>query len=315
MSESPAQCLLEMAEIACGLRFPEGPVSLEDGSVLLVEMQRQTLSRVMPDGSVEIVAHLGGGPNGAAIGPDGACYVCNNGGHEWFERGGFLFPTRASADYGGGSIQRVDLQTGKVSTLYTHCGGERLKAPNDLVFDAQGGFWFTDHGKTHQRHHDLGSIYYAQIDGSGIDEVVFPINGPNGIGLSPNETTLLATETHTARIWSFTITAPGKIGVKSGPSRVEIGQCLAGLPGYQNLDSLAIEEHGNICVATLIAGCITVVTPAGKILEVYPVADRFPTNICFGGSDMCDAFIALGGTGKLVRARWPRPGLRLLHQR
>src|SRR3954452_23176889 len=70
----------EIRVIATGLRFPEGPVAMKDGSIVLVEIERQTLTRVHPDGRTEIVATTGGGPNGLAIGPDGAFYVCNNGG-------------------------------------------------------------------------------------------------------------------------------------------------------------------------------------------------------------------------------------------
>ncbi len=70
----------EMREITDGLMFPEGPIAMPDGSVLLVEIARRTLTRVHKDGSKEIVAETGGGPNGAAIGPDGKCYICNNGG-------------------------------------------------------------------------------------------------------------------------------------------------------------------------------------------------------------------------------------------
>src|SRR5829696_6974627 len=76
---------LEGKVVASGLRFPEGPVPLSDGSVLVVEIERGTLTRVLPRGTTEVVAFLGGGPNGAAIGPDGACYVCNNGGSTWTE--------------------------------------------------------------------------------------------------------------------------------------------------------------------------------------------------------------------------------------
>ena len=65
--------------VATGLEFPEGPVCMADGSIVLVEVKRGTISRVDPDnGSVEVVAQPGGGPNGAAVGPDGALYVCNN---------------------------------------------------------------------------------------------------------------------------------------------------------------------------------------------------------------------------------------------
>ena len=54
-------------EITSGLQFPEGPIAMPDGSVILVEIARETLTRVMPDGKQHIVAKLGGGPNGAAM--------------------------------------------------------------------------------------------------------------------------------------------------------------------------------------------------------------------------------------------------------
>jgi len=66
----------EVRIIASGLEFPEGPVALPDGSVLVTEIAAGTLAKVFPDGSIEHIAHLGGGPNGAAIGPDGAGWVC-----------------------------------------------------------------------------------------------------------------------------------------------------------------------------------------------------------------------------------------------
>ena len=68
----------EFSEVA-KLEFPEGPIWMPDGSVLVVEIKRGTLSRVSPDGTVSVVADLGGGPNGAAIGPDGAAYVGTGG--------------------------------------------------------------------------------------------------------------------------------------------------------------------------------------------------------------------------------------------
>ncbi len=174
--------------IARGLRFPEGPIAMPDGSVVLVEIGRGTLTRVKSNGAVEVIAELGGGPNGAAIGPDGKCYVCNNGGFKWIERNGRLYPSEQPDDYRGGSIQRVDLNTGKFETLYDACDGRKLCGPNDIVFDRSGGFWFTDHGKTRARERDRTGVFYARADGSRITEAIFPLEGPNGIGLSRDET-------------------------------------------------------------------------------------------------------------------------------
>ena len=168
----------QLREITSGLQFPEGPVAMNDGSVLVVEISRGTLTRVRPNGTKEVVAETGGGPNGAARGPDGKVYICNNGGLKLTEDGS---PTEGlPPGYTSGCIQRVDLASGKVDVLYTECNGHPLRGPNDIVFDSTGGFWFTDFGKVQERQKDRTAIYYAKPDGSLIKEMIFPIDGPNG---------------------------------------------------------------------------------------------------------------------------------------
>ena len=136
---------MHIRELATGLQFPEGPVAMDDGSVLLVEIARGTLTRVRHDGLVQVVADLDGGPNGAAMGPDGAVYVCNNGGFRWHtEADGCHRPVGQADDYSGGRIERVNLATGRAERLYDTADGGALCGPNDIVFDAQGGFYFTD---------------------------------------------------------------------------------------------------------------------------------------------------------------------------
>lgn len=292
-----------------GLLFPEGPVPLADGSVLVVEIARGTLTRVAPDGSKHVVAELGGGPNGAAIGPDGHVYVCNNGGFEWHEIDGGLVPGLTPADYTGGSIQRVDLATGAFTTLYTHCDGERIKGPNDLVFDTRGGMWFTDNGKRYARSEDIGAVYYAAADGSKISEQVYPCSHANGIALSPDESTLYMAETMAGRVKKFALEAPGKAIVPEGLLNPE--PILYGAPGFDLYDSMACEANGNICVATLSRGGISVISPAGELVEFVALPDPAVTNIAFGGSDMMTAYITLSLTGQLVKMSWPRPGLKL----
>ena len=304
-----------LVEVASGLQFPEGPVALDDGSVLLVEIERGTLSRVLPDGSVEVVADLGGGPNGTAFGPDGRVYVCNNGGFFDYERSsGIAIPHPDSATWEKGSIQRVDPATGGSEVLYRDCNGQPLLAPNDLVFDRHGGFWFTDHGV---RSGDAAagpagapSVLYSTVDGSSIVGVLWGLDATNGIGLSPDGTTLYVAETYTGRLFSFDVTGPGEVA----GSTIADGRLLYDADGSALFDSLAVASDGSVCVATLLTGGITVVPADGGVPTFLSTGDPLTTNICFGGSDGRTAFITCSGTGRLLRCTWPVAGADLAHR-
>jgi len=300
-----------LTQVASGLRFPEGPVAMPDGSVILVEIERRTLSRVTPAGTVQVIATLGGGPNGAAMGPGGKIYVTNNGGLKFVERPGRLFPVAQADDYTRGSIQVVDPVTGKFETLYDACDGQRLRGPNDLVFDRAGGFWFTDLGKTRERDADRGAVYYAKADGSSITEAIFPLERPNGIGLSPDERTLYVAETPTARCWAFALSGPGRIESANGVYRGEKGRVVAGLGGYQMFDSLAVDSEGHVAAATLITGAVSDIWPDGSRVDQYTLPDMMVTNVCFGGRGLRTAYATLSMGGTLVSFEWPRPGLPL----
>ena len=307
---------MKIREIASGLQFPEGPVAMDDGSVLLVEIARGTLSRVTPDGRVRVVADLGGGPNGAAIGPDGAVYICNNGGFRWHtEVDGCHRPVGQAADYSGGRIERVDLSTGRFERLYDSVDGLALRGPNDIVFDAHGGFYFTDLGKVRDTEIDRGGIFYGRPDGRSVSVIARPVMTPNGIALSPDGATLYYAETEGARLWAFEISAPGQVHKQGWPSP-HGGRMLAASPGghYQRFDSMAVDALGNLCIATLIHGGISIVSPDGSMSSHVPLPDRFTTNICFGGRDRRTAYVTLSGSGKLVAIDdWPVPGLALSH--
>ena len=304
--------MAELTEITDGLRFPEGPIAMPDGTVILVEMFGPRLTRVHPDGRKETVAEVPGGPNGAAVGPGGDVYVCNNGARfTAVDFNGLCFPGPPDmAKYLGGSIQRVNIATGAVTTLYSECDGHPLRAPNDLVFDAHGGFYFTDHGLAHDRIEHQTGIYYAKADGSAITEIVFPASHPNGIGLSPAGDVLYWAETQNGRLQRRRITAPGVI---EPPAPLDPFACLYGFPGFQLLDSLAVDSAGNVCVATLVNGGVSVVSPEGELVDFVATGDMLTTNICFGGGDLTTAYITVSATGKLLRTTWPRPGAPLHH--
>lgn len=304
--------MAEFELVADGLRFPEGPVWMPDGSIILTEIEAGRITRIFPDGSRTTVAKTGGGPNGLALGPDGKLYCCNNGGFNWNRNGDFLAPHGIADTYSGGRIERIDIDTGVVEILYKSGDfGCVLRGPNDIVFDTHGGFWFTDHGKEDfkARCHDIVGIFYAKADGSYLEEVIFPSQNPNGIGLSPDGNSLYAAETYTCRLMKFNITAPGKVDEAGGPGGPGIP--LYRPAGWKYFDSLAMEASGNICVATIGECGISVVSPAGELVEFVGTDDIFTTNICFGGVDMQDAWLTLSGTGRLVKIRWNRPGLKL----
>jgi gluconolactonase len=304
--------MAELTEITSGLQFPEGPIAMPDGSVVVVEMFGERLTRVQPDGSTETIAEIPGGPNGGAIGPDEAFYVCNNGGiFTPVNVGELTLPGPFDEGrYIGGRIQRVDPSTGAVTDLYTECDGHPLRGPNDLVFDAHGGFWFTDHGIRTEDTADRTAIYYAQADGSRITRAVHPVDSPNGIGLSPSGDRLYWAETFTGRVFQREVLGPGEL---AEVALIDPSACLAGLPGMQLLDSLAVDRDGNVCVATLVNGGVTVIAPDGQILEHIPTGDPLTTNVCFGGPGLRTAYITCSGTGRLVSMPWRCAGLALAY--
>ena len=296
-------------EIANGLLFPEGPVAMDDGSVIVVEIKAKKITRVKPDGKTRTIAKVEGGPNGLAIGPDGALYVANNGENfTYTKRQGLMIPGHAPAHHTGGWIERVDIATGKVERLYSECDGERLIAPNDLVFDTAGGFWFTDHGTTTDKFRSHGALYYAKADGSKITKVLRELVTPNGVGLSPDGNTVYYAETFTGRLYSLPLLKPGRRGEVAGFTP---GAFVGNFPGLGYFDSLGVQADGGVCCATILAGGITTFWPGTKKVRHTPLPDPLVTNICWGGKNMKTAYITSSGVGKLLAADWPSAGLRL----
>lgn len=309
---------MEFREVASGLGFPEGPLELPGGDILVTDIRGGRLLRINPaTGAVCVFATTGGGPNGAAIGPDGAIYVTQNGGFAWTERVSpttglkGVFPGEQPHDYMGGQIQRVSADGSEVTTIYRQCDGERLKGPNDLVFDAEGNFYFTDHGKVRPRDKDRTGVFYASPDGKMIKEAVFPMESPNGVGLSPDGKTLYVAETPTGRLYAFDLVGPGQVerrrvvGTVQGAPPLNLALC----------DSLCVDGEGNIIVATLVNGGVTSFAPDGSKAEHTPCPDVLTTNACFAGPDLRTLYVTLSTTGRLIAFDdWPTKGLKLHFQ-
>jgi len=136
---------LDLQEFGNGQRLSEGPAALARGSGLFLDIQNETHCKVSARGAVSVVAHLPGGPNGVAIGPDGAAYVCNT-----------AAPTvscRSAPRRSPCRAARVRIMTAARSSVWTSrrapsrfvtgygaCDGTNLLASDDIVFDSPATF-------------------------------------------------------------------------------------------------------------------------------------------------------------------------------
>ncbi len=337
----------EFVEIAKGLGYPEGPQCLKDGSLLIVDIKAAALLRFrpQPDGTYtpdppidlhDPTGKLGCGPNGTAIGPDGHVYICNDGGKTFMEipltHNGVSWTLSVTGDaapnYAGGYIQRVNLETRAVeiwcapdSVASATMPQQNLSSPDDLIFDSSGGFWFTDWGNSKGRSREITGIYYVAAGTRTPVEVIASRSAPNGIGLSPAGDRLYVAETYSRWVVYWELAGPGK--VKPNPCTIDGAYFLnTALRGGAILDSLRLDEAGNVYVATMLpeglnplsSGGITVISPAGEVLDFIElefggIPEPLPSNLCFGGPDRKTAFITCAGTGRILSCRMKMPGL------
>ena len=182
---------MQYRTITDGLLFPEGPIAMPDGTVLVVE-----IARGHPDPGVSRRSQGNRGrdrrrPQRGGHRPDGKCYICNNGGFKWKVEPNGKPPLdrtvrrlRQRTHRARGRRQRNGRGALRLLRRAAAQGSERHR------LRSRGGFWFTDLGKVREREIDRGGVYYARTDGSLIREVVHPFLTANGVGLSPDEKTL-----------------------------------------------------------------------------------------------------------------------------
>jgi len=180
-------------------------------------------------------------------------------------------------------------------------------APNDLVFDGEGGFYLTDTG-ARTGGDKTGAVYYAKADGSHIQRIA-EVAIANGIVLSPDKSRLrVASED---RIVEMTIELPG---VLAKDENGDVLQTVFARIGEGIFDSIASLADGGILAGTLMPGALTHVSPQGDIVSQIIFEDENAvTSVGMGGADLQTAYVTLTESGRLVAVNSGQPGLRLAY--
>jgi gluconolactonase len=242
--------------LASGLGFPEGPVVMPDGSIVICDGNTGELLR-WADGAMSRFADTGGSPWGAILGSDGAIYLTQGGNVPGA-------PDQSAVP----GIQRVRAD-GTVEQLSSSLAGHPLAGPNDLAFGPDGRLWFTDsgtEGDDRYAEQQPGRLYV--LDSSGGGELVIERPGvyPNGIAFDA-QGRLYWTESMGHRV-----------------CRLEDGKAttFAQLSDGHVPDGMAFAADGRLFVCTTISGGLTVLSPNGDVLEEITIGEC-ATNCIFDG--------------------------------
>jgi gluconolactonase len=131
--------------------------------------------------------------------------------------------------------------------------------------------------------------------------VLFPLEMPNGVALSPDGSMLYVAETRTRRIWEMAIGAGGAVRRARGLATIPSGGPL----NFGGADGLCVDDAGRIVVATLGAGGVTVLSPDGELLGALALDDPMTTNVAFDGVGR-SLIVTLATSGRLVAIdNWP----------
>ena len=307
--------LATSAKIGLGVKRPEDVAVARDGTVWLSD-QLSACARVLADGSIERVGRAGGAPNGINIDRQGRIVIANFGG----------------PDDGYGPLQRLDPTTGDVTTVCAALGSRKLFGANYPLIDSKDRIWCshstwgpTDAAFAGQND---GLIFRCDPDGS-VHVLAEGIAFANGIALDENETHLYVCETTGCDILRYaiandgTLGTPTRYGPKLGLTQLEVQDRRPLSPELRSqlgmTDGCGFDQEGNLWVTLVMANKIVAITPAGDVVTV--LADptgktmRNPTNVSWGGDDLCDLYIGSIATDYVVKVRSPIPGMPLVHQR
>lgn len=254
-----------------GIKEPEGPVALPDGSWLCVEMSADTgrVTHISKDGKSKQPIVRTGRPNGIAV-----------------DRDGYLWVPESQIP----SLLRITLD-GQLHVFLTECDGEPFLFPNDVAFGPDGLLYMTDSGITHRDFTPGGKIrpdwktapfdgrvYQIDTKARTIKKLDSGIKFTNGIAFDAKDN-LYVNETITGNVFRYQAKGKSKFGPRELFGNVNDP---AGPDIIRGPDGMKFGKDGNLYVAVYNQGDVTVLGPDGKVVKRIKLAGNNPTNLAFG---------------------------------
>jgi gluconolactonase len=301
--------LTGLRKIGVGLKRPEDVVVGRDGRVWASD-QSSACAEVRPDGTLRRVGRAGGAPNGINMDARGRILIANYG----------------LGDGVPGPLQRLDVETGAVEVLCPEIDGRALVSSNYPIVDRGGNIWCSHSTwdvKAAERGAKDGFVYRVRPDGR-VEKMADGFDFANGLALDPDESYLYVCQSIGRNVVRCPIGKDGSLGPMEpyGP--------ILGEPAFPKAtpeararfgptDGCGFDQDGNLWVTLVVAGKIVAITPSGRVETILhdPRGEvmTWPTNVSWGGADMCDLYIGTIRRDYILHARSPVPGLPLVHQR
>ncbi|MCC6508066.1 MAG: SMP-30/gluconolactonase/LRE family protein [Pirellulaceae bacterium] len=247
----------EVELVKGNFQFLEGPTRVPGGSLYFTDIPAETIYVLGPNGSIETFLKPSKRANGLMYAGQGKLLACQM----------------------EGQLVRIDLKSKEVEVLADKYQDKRFNACNDLVIDKQGGIYFTDPRFSAPNPWPQGAeaFYYRAPDGT-VTRLGEDIAAPNGIILSPDETTLYVVPSMQRQVLAYAIKSPGKLGERKPFCELKQLADNSNAGG----DGLTVDIAGNLYITTGLG--IQVYAATGKLLGIIEVPEH-PANVTFGGSD------------------------------
>ena len=298
-----------LEKVGLGLNRPEDVVVGRDGRVWASD-QASACAEVLPGVGLRRLGKAGGAPNGINMDTGGRIVIAN------FGLG--TAPT--------GPLQRLDPDTGEVTTVCDAVNGQTLVASNYPLVDGAGDIWCSHSTFDRQRAEAGladGFVYRVRPDGRA-ETLAEGLHFANGLAFDADHSHLYVCQTFGRNVVRFPIRADGSLGPMEPYGPVLGEPAFPGATPEQRstfgaTDGCGFDQEGNLWVTLVLANKIVAITPAGRVETVVqdPAGEvmSWPTNVAWGGPDLRDLYIGSIRRDYVLRARSPVPGLPLVHQR